>query len=228
MFVFKENNHEYYAGNIIKQYESGRYILRWESAPGCGVLIFNTTSGEDLNMKIKEICDLLNEKAFSTAQTDDFKEIGNGLFVKALSVTGNQLNPSVEVRRRGRYYVYPYKNDNGTSNLYGFAPGGIGNNYTDINEKIDITIQEVRKEVTEGFLKKKTFSKCTGYYSVTFPSNYYVGNYKSGELYYEAKGVKIPLTANMIIQGTIYIKSDSEPEIKSDNSTVEVIIKCLK
>lgn len=87
-----------------------------------------------------------------------------------------------------------------------------------------ITVKKGTYEVRRGFLGRRIELQETGFYSIEFPATGTAG-YNDGDLVYYVNKLQIPITRQMIETKVIYVKTDTKPDIRTENKGLSLTIQ---
>ena len=192
--------------------------LVWDSAQAQSSLIVQTPFGENAADMIDKICAALEQLSFLT---NDFTEIFNGVWACLVSASDKARNNGCRLNgEASTYTVFSCNYANDTISLYRPQEQAMITSSVDIPLEIKINVsQEI---AYQGLFRKHPVN--TGYYIVTFPDE--LGNsYTAGSLGYSVDDFEIPITKEMIAQGTVYIKSTEAPKIIPKSRGLKIIIE---
>ena len=90
--------------------------------------------------------------------------------------------------------------------------------FCDIPLDLHVEIESITR--TEGFIRKREIK--TGFFGISFPLSFSNG-YIDGDLSYKINDFEVPITRQMLEQGTVYVYSEVRPVIISHNKGLHIV-----
>ena len=90
--------------------------------------------------------------------------------------------------------------------------------FCDIPLDLHVEIETIIR--TEGFFRKREIE--TGFFRISFPPSFSNG-YIDGDLSYQINNFEIPVTRQMLEQGTVYVYSEVRPVMISHNKGLHIV-----
>ncbi len=215
-YTYKEQNDtQCHATNLRQDQHTKRLI--WEVSQASDSLIIQSEYAVDIEPKLPEICRSMTELG---VEETGFKEIMRGVRVRFVSAADKARIGGCDISSQAsRYTVCLCIRDAEGYTVYSPNNTVMLKAYCDIPMDIHIDISKEMRVEGMLFMKKEVFS---GFYSLNFPPNMGDG-YIDGDLYYEYGKLCIPVTANMIKEGKVYIKTETKPMIQSRNKGLKLV-----
>ncbi len=198
--------------------------LNWECARGEDSIIIQTEFGVTANDMLPRICEALNKNNRDLTECDDYMEV---------------LSESENIEC---WILYVSTRDKGKNN--GCKLNGVACTYTVFgchvegdecriflpskDNRYQKNFYNVPIEIKVSIIKERRKKRCiikryvdTGFYSMTF-SGTDIDYYLDGSLCYKTEGVLIPVTRDMIYNGTVFVQTTERPEIIPQNNGIKI------
>lgn len=212
-YVYCPNDPSRFATNLRR--DQSKPNLMWDNARGQDVLIIQTPFQQNAVSVIEELCKAMSKV---TIHPEKYTEVCPGVWVRFVTAADKARMGGCPIHNEASTYtVFSCVTEGDICSIFAPQNQAMISAYCDIPMQIHVTISEETK--TEGWLKKKVVS--TGYYTLSFPTGMANG-FKDGDLAYKVRNITIPVTKKMLQQGTVYIKTDSRPEIISKNKGLKL------
>lgn len=213
-YEYCPNNPERYATGLRRDFHTKN--LMWDSARGQDAVIVQTPFGTSAVEQMKEICQRLEEIAVIP---DQYTELFGGVWIRFVTAAEKARNSGCPLNgEASTYTVFSCHVNKEVTQIY--EPM----NQAMISASCDIPLEvhiELKKEVRiEGIIRKKEVE--TGFYCMIFPAG--MGNgYVNGTLKYQIGAFEIPITKEMLEQRTVYVKTQIQPIMFSDNEGMRLV-----
>lgn len=207
------NDPDRFATNLRRDNRTKNLI--WDSAKGQDAIIVQTPFGQSAVSKLDKICESLNTMK---ELTNKFVEVLDGVWVCYVSATNKARNNGCVLNgEASTYTVFSCCLEGDVVKIY--KPQDQAMISSNIDVPLEIHVDITKDTVYEGFFRKREVE--TGFYCVSFPSE--LGNgYMDGSLSYQIDGFEIPVTKEVIMQGTVYIKTDVRPVLVPKNRGLRI------
>jgi len=212
--IILENDPDRFATNLRRDNLTQNLI--WDNAKGQDVLIVQTPFGKSVVSILDEMC-----KSLETIGdlSDKYIEVLNGVWVCYVSAADKARNSGCPVNgEASTYTVLSCCKTQSDISIYKPQDQKMISSFFDIPLKIRVDI--TKDIVYQGFFKKKAVE--TGFYCIKFPTDLSNG-YMDGSLSYVINDFEVPVTKEMISQGTIYVKATSRPEMRPKNKGLQIV-----
>lgn len=208
------NDPSRFATNLRRDH--GRPNLMWDNARGQDVLIVQTPFQQAAVGIIEELCEAMSR---SSIHVDKYTEVLPGVWVRFVTAADKAKLGGCPIHNEASTYtVFSCATEGNVCCIFAPQNQAMISAYCDIPMQIHVTVSEQTR--TEGLFKKRVVS--TGYYMLSFPTGISNGC-KDGDLAYKVCNITIPVTKQMLEQGTVYVKTNSRPEIISKNKGLKLI-----
>lgn len=190
--------------------------LIWDSAKGQDVLIVQTPFGQEAEEILSDICEALVDIELLS---NHFIEILDNVWICYVSATDKAKNNGCALHGEGSTYtVFSCEQNDGLLRIYRSQIQSMVSPSCDI--PLEMHVEIVRDLMTKGVLFKKTVE--TGFYQMIFPTKL-AEDYIDGSLSYRIGEFMVPVTKEMIRQGTVYIQSDIMPVMVPKNGALKIV-----
>ena len=182
--------------------------MTWDTSPGTDTLVVQTAYEKEVNSIIPELCEELSR---SSLREGAYYKIMPDVWVRYVSSEEKGLNKGCPYHlKASRYTVLACQREKNVCEIFGLYESGMMNRpYYDLPLEMHIGIQKQDYESWKGRKRNRSFSR---FYMMTFPEELKMV-YIENSLCYKVDGLEIPVTMEMVKQGTVYIESNWEPEI---------------
>ena len=197
IYKYSPNNPARFATNL--RLDKTTKNLMWDNANGQDVLIVQTPFGSSAIDYIEEICHLLPN---ATLLPED-KARNRGCCLNGEAST---------------YTVFSCFTDKDVCEIYQPQNQAMISAFCDIPLDLHVEIETIMR--TEGFFRKREIE--TGFFRISFPPSFSNG-YIDGDLSYQINNFEIPVTRQMLEQGTIYVYSEVRPVMISHNKGLHIV-----
>lgn len=212
--IILENDPDRFATNLRR--DNLTHNLIWDNAKGQAVLIVQTPFGQSAVSMLDEICKSLEA---IDELSDKYFEVLNGVWVRYVTAADKARNNGCPVNgEASTYTVFSCCKIQSELSVYKPQDQKMISSFFDIPLKIHVDIS--KDVVYQGFFKKRAVE--TGFYCVRFPADLSNG-YIDGSLSYIIDDFEVPVTKEMISQGTIFVKSKSRPEMKAKIKGLQIV-----
>lgn len=200
----------YYATDLKVDRTSNR--MTWTISQGTDTLIVQSPYGQDAGTVIPKLCEGLNQ---INMRTGIYAKCMNDVWVRYVSTEEKLSNGGgcAINQEASRYTVLACHKEGDICKIYEPYERGMNIAHYDIPLEIRINIQKQ--------LCKKG-KESIEFYSLTFPEKL-KNTFIEDSLCYEIDGQQIPVTREMVKQGTVYIETMMEPNIISLNEGIWLI-----
>jgi len=213
-YQYCPNDPDRFATNLRR--EHGTRNLKWDNAKGQDVLLVQTPFGSSAVEVIEELCLRMAKTALAP---DKYTELLPGVWVRFVTAADKARMGGCPIHAEAcTYTVFSCFTEGETCSIYAPQNQAMISAYCNIPLEVPVTVAEQTR--VEGLFKKRTVS--TGYYTIAFPQGLDSG-YKDGDLIYRIRDFAVPITRQMLEQGTVYIKTDIKPEVVSKNKGLKLI-----
>jgi len=219
-YNYVESDQTHYATNLRRKGEEK--ILQWDCAAGQDTLIVRSPYDCPADIYMDEICRLLSEKDLEEAKKS-FVDWGKDFRIRIVAASDkNKMNGCPMNGEACRYTVFGIQIEGvdcpGT--VYHSRQQAMISPKCDVpmRVKIDVSIVSEKK----GFLGIKKKNKGNPFFQIIFP-NELADGYAEKTLFYSVAGFEIPVTGEMIREGTVYVRSVDSPIIVSKNKGLELL-----
>ncbi len=211
-----------YTPNDPKRFSTNlRYDLKtknliWDNASGQNVIIVQTPFGESAVSRIEEICVAL-EKVM--VYPNKYIEVLSNIWVRFVTIQDKAKNNGCPLNgEASTYTVFSYEIKGNITAIFAPKSQAMISSSCDIPLELHAEINRIKKQ--KGFFLKHEID--TGFYSITFSSDI-SSSYIDGSIQYMINDFMIPITKLMLMQGTIYIKTEVRPVLISNNIGIKVV-----
>lgn len=212
--IILENDPDRFATNLRRDNLTQNLI--WDSAKGQDVLIVQTPFGQSAVSMLDEICKSLEE---TEEFFDKYVEVLNGVWVRYVTAVDKARNNGCSVNgEASTYTVLSCCKTQSELSVYKPQDQQMISPFFNIPLKIHVDI--TKDVVYQGSFKTKAVE--TGFYCIRFPADLSNG-YMDGSLSYMIDDFEVPVTKEMIAQGTIFVESTSRPEMKPKNKGLHIV-----
>ena len=225
-YIYAPFNPERFATDL--QFDRQSNTLNWTNGKGQEVLILQTPFGQ----RATDAADLIPGREGSVAEAvcvrladvelveNDFTEIFPGIWARFVSA-------AAKVRMKGcplhgeasSYTVLACDRDGSTCKIYAPQDSAMHVSFCDIPLEVHIEIERDIEVVKKLFGMREID---TGFFKVHFPASLAKG-YLDGTIRLVVEGIRIPVTKQMVSNGTVYIKTEIKPEIDTCNVGLKII-----
>ena len=208
------NDPEYFATALRRDGHTHR--LTWDNARGQDVIIVQTTFGVSASAILNEICDALNN---NEQPLTDYVEVMNGVWVCYVTAADKARNNGCRLNgEASTYTVFSCQKEYDICKIYQPNNQAMITQSYSIPLEIHVTIQKETR--IEGLFRQHEVE--TGFYSVSFPPGLAAG-YLTGSLCIKVYDFEMPVTREMLEQGTVFIKSAIMPRLIPKNKGIKII-----
>lgn len=181
--------------------------MTWDTSKGVDTLVVQTAYEKEVNTIIPALCKELNQKDL---KKETYTQIMDEVWVRYVPAEEKAANGGCEINMKAsRYTVLACQKEGNICEIYAPYEHGMNIPYYDIPLEMHIDLQ---KQISESGKGRKKNRKFRGFYILTFPDELKTA-YIENSLCYKVDGLEIPVTIEMVRQGTVYIESNMEPEI---------------
>ena len=205
-YQFCQGSSDKYATSLRIDAVSQR--LTWDVSRGTDTIVLQSPYGENPGREgFRFYCGQMSQKGMRAGTYTQLTEDVRACYVSAEEKAAK--GGCVVDRKACRYTVIACQKEGDACNVFEPYEQGMNVPYCDV--PLEIRLELHRQVITTGtfFWKKKQF---TGFYTLTFPKEL-KENFIEHGLCYRAGGLEIPVTSEMVRQGTVYIETNEEPEI---------------
>lgn len=190
--------------------------LIWDNSRGQDVIIVQTAFGVDASNILNDICDALNN---NEQPLTDYVEVMNGVWVCYVTAADKARNNGCRLNgKASTYTVFSCQKEDGVCKIY--QPKNQAMISQSYNIPLEIHVAVNKETCIEGLFRRRKVE--TGFYSVSFPEGL-VSSYLSGSLCFSVNGFEVPVTQEMLKQGTVFIKSEIRPELIPKNKGIRIV-----
>lgn len=211
-----------YTPNDPKRFSTNlRYDLKtknliWDNASGQNVIIVQTPFGESAVSRIEEICVALEKIII---YPNKYIEVFGNIWVRFVTIQDKAQNKGCPLNgEASTYTVFSYVVEGDIIKIFAPKSQAMISSSCDIPLELHAEINRIKKQ--KGFFLKREID--TGFYSITFSSDI-SSSYIDGSIQYMINDFMIPITKLMLMQGTIYIKTEVRPVLISNNIGIKVV-----
>ena len=213
-YNYSPNNPSRFATNLRRDKTTKN--LMWDNANGQDVLIVQTPFGSSAIDYIEEICHLLPSV---TLIPDKYTEVLTGVWIKFVTAADKARNRGCCLNgEASTYTVFSCFTDNDVCEIYQPQNQAMISAFCDIPFDLHVAIKSITR--TEGFFRKREIE--TGFFGISFPLSFCNG-YIDGDLSYKINDFEIPVTRQMLEQGTVYVYSEIRPVMISHNKGLHIV-----
>lgn len=203
-----------FATNLRRDH--GKPNLMWDNARGQDVLLVQTPFQQSATDIIEKLCEAMSGISI---HVEKYTEVLPGVWVRFVTAADKAKLGGCPIHNEASTYtVFSCATEGNVCCIFAPQYQAMISAHCDIPMQIHVTVSEQTR--TEGIFKKRLVS--TGYYILSFPAGISNGC-KDGDLAYKVRNITIPVTRQMLEQRTVYIKTDSRPEIISKNKGLKLI-----
>ncbi|HFI0959951.1 TPA: hypothetical protein ACGPBD_000817 [Streptococcus suis] len=216
--------HNYHAHYDVRDltYHAHQHRLSWSSRQGLDVFIIKAQFGLNIAGQLDSIFTLLDQMNFDFNKAD-FQEVMSGYAIRAVTSAQNALAQGCNITpSASSYMVLAYEKSDEDIVVYRpfeMNANRLGSARVDVRSVLRVSSQRVIKTSKSFFLFNK--SEETDYFEICLKNESDISHYL-GQLYYMVNTIKIPLGAKILEKGMFCVKSDSRPEILTDNPGIEI------
>ncbi len=187
-----------------------RDALLWECSRGADTLVLETPFGGSATTLFPALCAELESVDI---RKEKFAEIRPGVWARYVSAGAKaRMNGGCPLHREAcTYTVLACETDGDVCTVHAPAENRMSLPSLDVPLQIHVEVYPVTKHV---FLKPQPVF--TGFFGIELPGPN-AGVPGDGTLAYTVGGIRVPVTDEMLAQGTVYVKSDTEPRVISAN-----------
>lgn len=190
--------------------------LIWDNASGQNVMIVQTPFGESAVSRIEEICVALEKIMI---YPNKYIEVLSNIWIRFVTIQDKAKNNGCPLNgEASTYTVFSYEIKGNITAIFAPKNQAMISSSCDIPLELHAEVKRMKKQ--EGFFFKREID--TGFYSITFSTGISSG-YIDGSIQYKINDFVIPVTKLMLIQGTIYIKTDVRPVLVSNNIGIKLV-----
>lgn len=190
--------------------------LTWDNAQGQDVIIVQTAFGVSASAILDEICEALNR---NERPLTDYVEVMDKTWVRYVTAADKARNSGCHLNgEASTYTVFSCQKEGDLCKIYRPKNQAMISQSCSIPLEIQATVQKVTR--LEGLLRRREVD--TGFYMISFPSTL-AEKYFNGSLYYRVNGLEIPVTRQMVKQGSIFIKTTVKPELLPTNKGIRIV-----
>lgn len=212
-YQYCPNDPQRYATNLRR--EQGTRNLLWDNARGQDVLLVQTPFEADAVGLMDELCRQLEKLPALPTQ---YTQVQPNIWLRFVTAADKARMGGCPLHAEAcSYTVFSCCVENGVCSI--FAPQKQAMISASCNIPMEVHICVAAQTKMEGLFKKRAVS--TGYYTLSFP-NGFQAEYVDGDLMYRVKDLVIPITGQMVGQGTVYIKTETRPEVISRNKGLKL------
>lgn len=213
---------KYYATSLRKNTNTNG--LNWDCAKGEDSIIIQTGFGVVSNSLLPQICEYLNKNNRNLVECNDYMEImsdAQDTECWALYVSSGEKGHNGGCKLNGvacTYTVFGCHIEGNECRIFLPAEGNTyQKNY--FNVPIEIQISTVKQRRRKRCIIKRYVD--TGFYSISFfgeDLDYYL----DGSLSYKTEDFLVPITRDMVLNGTIFVQTGDRPEIICQNNGIKI------
>ena len=221
----------HYVASTAEFYVTGLYVpagedmLYWSCSDNTDILLVQSEYGKAIYARMEEIC----EKAghIASLSTDSFTEIGEGISLRRISGMENaKVGSCCRLARAAcRYTAFACKQGDSLVSVYmpneqSVRSGG----FCDVPLRLRA---EVGKEENTGVLSRLAAGfqrEERQVFFLKFSLMDDVGQYQDGAVFYEYGDFRIPITGEMLRRGTVYVRTERQPILKTTTAGLELLM----
>ena len=194
--------------------EASTRNLMWDNTKGQTVLILQCPYGDSPFEKMEEVCRKLETREL---EQEKFTEILPGVWGRMVTAVQKSRGKGCPLRGEASTSAV-FCCENKEDVCYIHAPQSEKKARLDIPAEMNIHIEEetVAVKVRKGLFKTVTEIQPKGFFRVDF-SQESVAGYNDGDLVYRTGNLEMPITRQMIENGSIFFKTDKKPDIHTEN-----------
>ena len=200
-----------YSANLRRDLETRN--LTWDSTAGIGALVVQTPFGDSAEAVGEAMCQALSEMDLPEGQ---YREALPDVWVRYVTAGEKIRNKGCALLSEAHTYtVMTCLDRDGERHVCRPTPNAILD--------IPLDFQVIVRQCTSprGLMRRQ---EPNGFFSITFPQPLTEG-FPDGNLVYQVGQFEVPITGAMIAQGTVFVKTESRPEIVSRNPGLRLIKK---
>lgn len=211
------NDPDHFATALRKDSQTSR--LTWDNSKGQDVIIVQTAFSVSASDILNEICNALNSNERPLTDYTDYFEVMNGVWVCYVTAADKARNNGCRLNgEASTYTVISCQADNGVCKIYQPKNQAMSSQSCSIPLEIHVTIQKETR--TKGTIRRHEIE--TGFYSISFQGEL-AANYHNESLSIRVNDFEIPVTREMLEQGTVFIKSENKPVFISKNKGIKIV-----
>ncbi len=215
-YICNPYNQQFFATALRKN--TNTEGLTWENANGQDVIIIQSAFGVGATEKLPEICEALSK---NNIPLTDYVEIMSGYWALYVSSADKARNNGCRLHGEAcTYTVFGCQTVGDVCNV--FAPQENAVYHESFNVPLEIHATIKKEEIKRWWWIFTRTLWDTGFYSITF-SGGLAASYLDESLVYRINGFEFPVTREMLLQGTVYIKSAIRPELLPKNNGISII-----
>lgn len=189
--------------------------LTWDVSRGVDTLVVQTPYGQ-----APVLADLCGGLGRRQPETGRYMQLAENIWARYVPAEEKVANCGCGINREAsRYTVLACEMENNVCKIYEPYERGMNKAHRDIQLKIHIDIQ---KHAGRAGTSGRRGKSGADFYRMTFPDKL-KQTYMEGDLCYKAGNLEIPVTLQMIEQGTVYIKTRMKPVMIPLNSGIMLI-----
>lgn len=200
-----------YTANLRRDNESRNLI--WDCAAGVEALVVQTPFGISAETVGKELCTALSRINLPGQQ---YYEVLPDVWVRYVTAGDKIRNKGCPLLSEAHTYTVMTCFDEGGQR---FVCRPASNATFDIPLDFPVMVRQCTSP--RGLLRRQ---EPNGFFSITFPQPLTEG-FPDGNLVYVVDNFEVPITGAMIMQSTVFVKTEVKPEIVSKNPGLRLIKK---
>ncbi len=207
-FECRPNSPEHFATNLRRENSTGNLI--WDSAQGQDALIVQTAFGVSPVERIEEICETMSKSELSG---NAYTEILNDVCIRYVSAAEKARNRGCALNgEASTYTVFACSRGTDVCLVYKTQDQSVISVKCDIPMRIHVDIEQ--QTIRKGWLHKRDIE--TGFFALRFP-DHLASTLTDADLTYKLGDLEIPITREMAKARTVYVKSETKPQLVSKN-----------
>lgn len=186
--------------------------LVWDNANGQGSLLVQTPFGQSAQELMETLCPLLEER-FPTLP-EQFTEAAPGVWLRLVTAADKARNGGCPLHSEASTYtVFACDVLGNTCRIYAPQSNAMILPSCDVPLEIRLSVTECTQTEGPFFRRREVF---TGFYRVDFPAGL-AASCGDGDLCCSLGELTIPVTRQMLEQGSVYYRTDTAPVFQSAN-----------
>ena len=186
--------------------QSAARMLLWDNAKGQSSLLVQTPFGQSAQEQMEALCPLLEER-FPTLP-EQFTEVRPGVWLRLVTAADKARNGGCPLHAEASTYtVFACDVLADSCRIYAPQSNAMISPSCDVPLEIRLAVTELTAEEGSFFRRRTVF---TGFYRVDFPAGI-AASCADGDLLCRLGELSIPVTRQMLEQGTVYYETDTTP-----------------
>lgn len=195
--------------------------LEWQQENRQDVLIIQTPFGETAMDHMDQICRGLEKRG---RLGNAYTEVAVNIWVRKVTAQERAIEAGCALHDEAcTYTVLAYTEDGDEGRIYAPQLKAAGRPCCDIPLEMKVFLTRDTVVESSGFLGLRKKEKETGFWIMEFPAEV-AGKYVNGSLQYTLDDFSIPITREMVEQGTVYIRSGNRmPRLEANSKGIRLI-----